>query len=85
MKTKEQVRDEMVAELAQYRLEGMFGDGQNDEYVLYGFPKVKGLREMTDEELLDEFYSNWGPEDLEEGDELTDLHQDFLNVVMGGV
>lgn len=33
-------------------LDHMFGDGQEEEYVMNGFPEFKGLTNMTDEELL---------------------------------
>jgi hypothetical protein len=47
-------RADIITELAQHRLANMFGDGMELEYVLEGFPALKGLHLMTDDELLEE-------------------------------
>ena len=60
----EQTKDELIEVLKYYRLSGMFGDGLESEYVLYGC-NIVGLMDMTDEELVEEL-----SESTEEDDDL---------------
>lgn len=59
----EEMWGKVVERLAAYRLTGMFGDGQEEEYVMFGFPDMKGLRHMSHEELINELVSIADSED----------------------
>lgn len=48
--TKEQLKEQLVKIL----YNGMFGDGLEREYIMDGV-SFKGLNNMTDEELVDEY------------------------------
>jgi hypothetical protein len=49
--TKKEMKDLVKDAL----MDGMFGDGQEEDYIMGGFPSHKGLDNMTDKELLDEY------------------------------
>lgn len=49
--TKEE-RQALIEQLKIQLRDWMFGDGQEEEYVMSGFPEFKGLSNMTDMELL---------------------------------
>jgi hypothetical protein len=51
----EDERARLVEELRIWLTASMFGDGQEDDYVMEGFPPFKGLENMTDDELLLEY------------------------------
>lgn len=57
-------RASLIEVLKVQRLDCMFGDGQEDDYVMNGFPTDKGLFFMTDMELLMELgHHNEGDSD----------------------
>ena len=56
----EEQRDGLICELFGMRMDAFFGDGMEEEYVLEGFPGFEGLNNMTDVELLDEYYGATG-------------------------
>lgn len=45
-------RDALIEHVKSDWLDHSFGDNQEEEYVMFGFPIHKGLINMTDEELL---------------------------------
>ena len=47
-------RDKLRDHLRMQLMDWMFGDNQEKEYVMCGFPEFKGLMNMTDAELLEE-------------------------------
>jgi hypothetical protein len=53
-KLSEETKKEMIERLKDMLLEGMFGDGIEEDYILDGI-NFKGLNNMSDEELLEEF------------------------------
>lgn len=55
-----ETREKLIIRLVDWRKTIMFGDGQEEEYVLNGFPDIKGLNQMTDQELVDEFGGTGG-------------------------
>ena len=46
---------EMYSRLVPMIVGALFGDGQEEEYVMGGFPEMRGLGQLTDEELLAEW------------------------------
>ena len=50
----ENLRDQLKEYLAQARRDGMFGDGQEMEYIYEGCTIV-GLNEMSDKQLIEEY------------------------------
>lgn len=51
----EEKRKILIEECMNDCLDNMFGDGQEKNYVLDGFPHFKWLLNMTDDELLCEY------------------------------
>ncbi len=68
MKLTEDTKKEMIEDLKDALLEGMFGDGIEEDYIMDGFPDFKGLSNLTDEELLSE-YKDVFDYSIEEGDD----------------
>jgi hypothetical protein len=50
------IRDRLTSEMVPYVVSNMFGDGQNEEYVLDGIMYV-GLNNLSDEDLVEEYAS----------------------------
>jgi hypothetical protein len=57
-------RNELKQHLYDNMLSCMFGDGLERDYIEDGFPVFKGINNMTDEELVEE-YSTYVDEDDE--------------------
>ena len=53
-KLSAKIYDELIEFCKDCRLDTMFGDGMEVDYVLYGCTIIKGLYEMTDDELIEE-------------------------------
>lgn len=49
--TKEQLKQQLLIIFRS----GMFGDGLESEYIMYGFPVFKGLNNLADIELVQEY------------------------------
>jgi hypothetical protein len=47
-------RETLIEHLKVQLMDWEFGDGQEEEYIMCGFPVFKGLVNMTDLELLEE-------------------------------
>ncbi len=69
----ENARKVVIDFLTEARLETLFGDGLESEYVLHGFPQVKGLLLCTNEELVAEMEELLGDDGLR-GNEASETH-----------
>lgn len=54
-KLNPELRAKMSQMLGEYLHGAMFGDGLEHDYIVDGFPEFKGLANMNDRELYDEF------------------------------
>jgi len=62
MKLQDDLRQKLEKTLNQYRLDTMFGDGLEMDYLEYGIT-ITGTEEMTDSELVQEFAEQIGADE----------------------